>query len=47
VRDVDKAYIERGSEQDPYVETMMDVKSLIALLVVVVAFGMAFIAWWG
>jgi hypothetical protein len=47
VRDVDKAYIERGSEQDPYVETMMDVKSLIALLVVVMAIGMIAMAWWG
>jgi len=47
MREVDKAYIERSTEQDPYTETVSEVKSLIALLVVVVAIGMIAMAWWG
>ena len=47
MKDIDKAYIERGTEQDPYTETFGEVKSLIALLVVVMAIGMIAMAWWG
>ena len=47
MREVDKAYIERNLIKDPYTETFGEVKSLIALLVVVMAIGMIAMAWWG
>jgi hypothetical protein len=47
MKPADKFYAERGLEQDPYTETVSEVKSLIALLVVVVAIGMIAMAWWG
>jgi len=45
MREIDKIYIEKGTEQDPYTETFGAVKSLIAFLVICVFAGMAFIAW--
>lgn len=46
MREIDKIYIERGMEQDPYTETFGTVKSLIAFLAICVLAGAAlFIAW--
>jgi len=45
MREIDKIYIEKGTEQDPYTETFGELKSLIAFLVICVFAGMAFIAW--
>ena len=45
MREIDKIYIEKGTEQDPYVETFDAVRSLLAFLVICVFAGAAFIAW--
>ena len=47
IEEANQAYIERGRvvDHNPYLETFDTVKSLLAWIVLVVAAGLAFIAW--
>ena len=47
MREIDKIYIEKGTEQDPYTETFGELKSLAAFIVICVLACSAFIAWFG